>query len=138
MSNQLRLVFDTNTLVSSILIKDSTPDIAFEQARTSGIFLFSDSTFQELQSILERPKFDKYVSLSIRRQFILKLQSEIEMVVVKETIEICRDSKDDKLLEVAVNGQASHIITGDKDLLILNPFRDILIVTPSQFLQSFL
>nr|WP_232285716.1 putative toxin-antitoxin system toxin component, PIN family [Crocosphaera chwakensis] len=47
----------------------------------------------------------------------------------------CRDPKDNKFLEVAVNGNATHIITGDKDLLELHPFRGISILKPKQFLQ---
>ena len=47
----------------------------------------------------------------------------------------CRDPKDNKFLEIAVNGDADYILTGDQDLLILNPFRDILIVPPAYFLN---
>ena len=45
-------------------------------------------------------------------------------------------SEDDKFLELAVNGQADLIVTGDADLLALNPFRDIPIVTPAVFVQG--
>ena len=57
-------------------------------------------------------------------------------VKVTETIRTCRDAKDDKFLELAVSGKATHIISGDEDLLALNPFRDIPIITPRQFLES--
>ena len=46
----------------------------------------------------------------------------------------CRDPDDDKLLELAVNGAADFIVTGDDDLLVMNPFRGIAIVTPAEFL----
>jgi len=48
----------------------------------------------------------------------------------------CRDPKDNKFLELAVAGEATHIVTGDSDLLVLNPFRDIAVLTPSEFLAT--
>ena len=53
-----------------------------------------------------------------------------------ETIHECRDPKDDKILELAVTAHASHIVTGDSDLLVLDPFREIKIVTAEEFLKA--
>ncbi|NEN92027.1 MAG: putative toxin-antitoxin system toxin component, PIN family [Okeania sp. SIO3H1] len=97
--------------------------------------LFSDVTFQELQEVLTRSKFDKYIPLDIRSQFLAKIKLESEQILVSEIVNKCRDPKDDKFLDVALNGQATHIITGDKDLLELNPFEGIPILTPKQFLE---
>lgn len=133
--NKLRIVIDTNILVSSILIKSSLPDIAFQVARKNGVILLSDATLQELQEVLTRSKFDKYISLDIRYQFLTKIKLESEQIFISELIKQCRDPKDNKFLEVAFNGNATHIITGDQDLLELNPFRGISILTPRQFLQ---
>ncbi|MFY7802426.1 MAG: putative toxin-antitoxin system toxin component, PIN family [Limnoraphis robusta] len=133
--NKLRVVLDTNILLSSILIKLSLPDIAFKAARKNGIILLSDATSQELQEVLTRSKFDQYISLDIRYQFLTKIKLESEQIFISELIKECRDPKDNKFLEVAVNGNATHIITGDKDLLELHPFRGISILTPRQFLE---
>jgi len=119
------------------LINSSIPDLALKKARNLGIILYSDATFQELQEILYRSKFDKYVSLSTRTQFLAKLKLDAELIQINQTIEECRDPKDDKFLEVAINGDATHIISGDKDLLELHPFRDVAILTPTQFLEVF-
>lgn len=135
--DKLRFVIDTNILVSSILINSSIPDLAFKKARELGIILFSDSTFQELEEILTRSKFDKYISISLRIQFIAKLKLETEQIEIEQSIAECRDPKDNKFLETAVNGNATHIITGDKDLLVLHPFQGIAIITPMQFLEIF-
>lgn len=51
-------------------------------------------------------------------------------------VTVCRDPKDDKFLEVAVNGAATYIITGDNDLPVLHPFRGIPIVTPRTFVDT--
>jgi predicted nucleic acid-binding protein len=58
------------------------------------------------------------------------------LVEITEMIEACRDPKDNKVLEVAVNGQATCIVTGDEDLRILHPFRGIPILTPAEFLAT--
>lgn len=133
--NKLRIVIDTNSLVSSILIKSSLPDRAFKAARKIGIILLSNDTSQELQEVLTRTKFDKYISLDVREEFLTKLKLEAEQIFISEIITECRDAKDNKFLEVAVNGNATHIITGDGDLLELHPFRGISILTPRQFLE---
>ncbi|HAN74416.1 MAG TPA: putative toxin-antitoxin system toxin component, PIN family [Planktothrix sp. UBA8407] len=135
--DKLRFVIDTNVLVSSILIASSPPDKALKKVRSLGDILFSETTFQELQEILNRPKFDRYVSFNIRLQFLAKIKLESEEVTIIENIKVCRDEKDDKFLEVAVNGNANYLITGDKDLLVLNPFRDINIITVNEFLTRF-
>jgi len=135
--DELRFVIDTNILVSAVLIKSSVPDVALKKAKNLGTMLFSEATFQELQEILNRSKFDKYISLSIRTQFLAKLKLESEAVQIVKIIKECRDPKDDKFLEVAINGNATHIITGDKDLLELHPFRGVDIITATQFLEIF-
>ena len=84
---------------------------------------------------MNRPKFDKYVDPEIRSEFIVQLIQQSELVEINESILACRDSKDDKFLEVAVNGKADHLITGDRDLLVLHPFQDVQIITPSAFLE---
>ncbi len=130
-----RFVIDTNVLVSGILIFQSSSDKAYKKARSIGNILFSESSFQELEEILKRPKFNKYVSLEIRNQFITKFKLESEQITITEKIVICRDPKDNKFLELAFNGNADFIITGDQDLLVLNPFRGIQIITVNEFLK---
>ena len=132
--NRLRIVIDTNTLISSILIAASVPDQAFKKARNIGIVLLSDATFKELQQVINRPKFDKYVSTSIRVEFLARLWQESEQIEIVDVITDCRDPKDNKFLEVAVNGNADYLVTGDQDLLILNPFRNVSIIPPAYFL----
>ena len=84
----------------------------------------------ELVTVIARPKFDKYVTEEEKTKFIDDLLDEAIDVEVIETITDCRDSKDNKYLELAVSGSATHIITGGADLLVMNPFRGIAIVAP--------
>jgi putative PIN family toxin of toxin-antitoxin system len=134
--DELRFVIDTNILVSAVLIKSSIPDVVFKKARSLGIILFSDATFQELQEILNRSKFDKYVSVSVRTQFLAKFKLESEETEIVQMIKQCRDPKDDKFLEVALNGNATHIITGDKDLLVLEKIGTTKIISFSEFISK--
>jgi putative PIN family toxin of toxin-antitoxin system len=132
--NKLQFVIDTNVLVSSVLIKKSSSDAALKKARSLGSLLFSEATFQELQITLSRSKFDKYVSLQVRSEFIFRLRLESELVEILERVDLCRDEKDNKFLEVAINGKADYLITGDNDLFVLRSFQDVKIITINEFL----
>ena len=132
--NKLQFVIDTNVLVSSILIKKSSSDAALKKARSLGSLLFSEATFQELQITLSRSKFDRYVSLQVRSEFIFRLRLASELVEILERVDLCRDEKDNKFLEVAINGKADYLITGDNDLFVLRSFQDVKIITINEFL----
>jgi uncharacterized protein len=136
-NNRPKFVVDTNIVVSAVLFPHSVPRQALDQAQNIGIVLVSASTLTELQQVLSRSKFDRYVPLDQRESFLQQLTNTTQLVSVTASIEACRDPKDNQYLELAVSGQASVIITGDQDLLILHPFQDISIVTPQAFLQRY-
>ena len=71
---------------------------------------------------------------SERERFLGLLLRDAQLVEITESIRACRDPKDDQVLELAVCGRADWIITGDADLLVLDPFRGIRIVTPTNTL----
>ena len=135
--NQNRIVIDTNVFISALLIKKSVPFQVVEIAFKQGIILYSDATFTELQKVIYRQKFNKYLTLEERNIFLFKFINGSEFVDIKGEIKACRDTKDDTFLELAVNGNADFIITGDLDLLVLNPFRQIEIITPEVFVSRF-
>jgi len=130
-----RIVIDTNVVVSALIFSESTAMAAFREAKVNGVILISIDILWEINDVLSRPKFDRYISKEIRQEFVYNLSREAERIEIMETIDSCRDSKDNKFLEVAISGNASYIITGDKDLLELNPFRGIPILNPQDFLQ---
>jgi uncharacterized protein len=131
----MRIVIDTNIVVSAALLPRSVPRQAFDAAISHGKLLISKATTVELGEVLRRPKFNRYLTEGKRLEFLALLMREAEGVEVNEVIAECRDPKDDKFLELAVNGAASHIISGDADLLALHPFRGIAILTPQAFLS---
>ena len=136
MAKKKRFVFDTNVIVSALLIKKSVARRAFDRAREAGDILLSFDVIEELYDVLGRPAFDRYIEEDDRMQFLTLLVKEAALVEVTERIKECRDPKDDKFLELAVNGKADFIISGDADLQVLNPFRRIKIVSPREFLEA--
>ena len=132
----MRLVADTNVLVSYLLAPNSNPRRAVDRGLDSGTLLFCDATLQELSAVLARSKFDRYVSTLERQAFLDVLERAGEMVPILQTVRACRDPGDDKFLEVAVNGSADAILTGDADLLALHPYRGIAITTPAAWLEK--
>lgn len=135
MPTDLRFVFDTNVIASALLLKQSVARQAFDKALEEGRLLVSQATVQELNEVLRRKGFDKYVQEEERIQFITALVREAILVEITETITGCRDPKDSKFLELAVGGKASCIVSGDDYLLVLDPFRGIPVLTPRQFLS---
>ena len=132
----LRCVFDTNAIVSALLFNDSIPRRALFLVLNHGKLLISTESSEELQDVLSRTRFDRYISREERDEFLRALVRESELVEIIEPVRICRDPKDDKILELAVNGNAAYLVTGDEDLLALNPFRGIEIVRPAEFLRT--
>jgi uncharacterized protein len=137
MANKGRFVFDTNILVRAALLNDSTAGQAFCKARQLGEVLSSVATAEELNEVLGRQKFDRYITREDRERFLSAFIRVALVIEISETITACRDQKDDKFLELAVTGKATCIVTGDDDLLELNPFRGIPILSAEQFLESF-
>ncbi|WP_202976764.1 putative toxin-antitoxin system toxin component, PIN family [Candidatus Oscillochloris fontis] len=133
----IRCVFDTNVIVSALLFDQSTPAQAIFYAVQHGIILLSAETLAELTKVIRRKKFEAYIPLHDREHFLTKFVLGSEIVTIHEQIDLCRDAKDNKFLEVAVNGNATVLVSGDEDLTVLHPFRNIPIISPQAFLQHY-
>src|SRR5262245_23129164 len=136
MSSSARYVFDTNTLISAVLFEHSLPGQALRRALRQGEVLISPATLEELAEVLQREKFDQYVTAAEREEFLEAFVERATFIEPTEEMRICRDTKDDKFLELAVSGGAVYLISGDKDLRALHPFRGIAIVTAAEFLAA--
>ncbi len=135
MSSKIRYVFDTNVVVSSLLFENSKPAQAFNYALSYGEILLSSELLAELSDVLGRKKFDRFLTSEEREEFLETFVDRAILIDIIETVQECRDPKDDKILELALNGQAQYIVSGDKDLLVLNPFRAVKILTAEEFLK---
>jgi uncharacterized protein len=136
MGDKPRYVFDTSVLISAALFTESTPGEALRTALRTGEVLLSPATALELEEVLGRTKFDRYVRITLRRRFLAALLHRATIVEVEQRIHACRDPRDDKFLDVAVAGRAAFLVTGDADLLALSPFQGLGIVSPADFLAA--
>jgi putative PIN family toxin of toxin-antitoxin system len=135
MKTEGRYVFDTSVIVSALLLKDSKPRQAFDLALNHGVILLSLPVVKELNDVLSHQKFDRYLFREERERFLAALVREAVFIEINENVKACRDPKDDMFLELAVNGSATCIVSSDKDLLELNPFRSISIIKPDEFIS---
>ena len=126
---------DTNVFVSAVLKVNSLPFLVVRWVNQHGDLLKSLETERQLMDVLARPHIAAATSPGFRAD-LTALLARAELIEISERIAACRDPTDDKFLELAVNGRADLIVSGDRDLLALDPFRDIPIVTPATFVQG--
>ena len=119
----MRFVFDTNVLISAALSYDSTSRHALDHALDRGAILLSLPVAAELHEVLTREKFRAYINEDEAMQFFALLTGVSQWVEIDVRIADCRDPDDNKVLELAISGRATHIVTGDDDLLVLDPYR---------------
>jgi putative PIN family toxin of toxin-antitoxin system len=128
------LVFDTNVLISAALLPQSASARALVLALERFELCLSEPTWTELQQVIARPKFARYLSDEARHQFLQRLISVSRFAVTQSVVKDCADPKDNPFLELALDVQARCVVSGDQHLLALEPWRGITICTPSQFL----
>ena len=132
----MRVVIDTNVWISRLLLADSVAGRAVDKALEEFEVVVSEASVDELARVLSRAKFDRYVSVQDREEFLRRLLKVTTMVAVLSDISDCRDPKDNRFLALALDSESHRIISGDADLLALNPWRRIEIVSPGAFLAS--
>lgn len=131
-----RYVLDVNALVSAYLFPESAPGRVLELVIREHELLMSLELAAEAIDVFRRPKFDRYLTRERREELVIGTIRASVFVHTTETITECRDADDNRVLELAVAGGASAIVTGDRDLLALDPFRGIGIVSPRDFLAA--
>lgn len=131
----MRVVLDTNVLISAALKDQSLPALAVRLVAQRGGLLKSSATEHQFLGVLARPYLAPLIAFAAR-EWLTNLLATAELVTISERIAACRDPTDDKFLELAVNGHADLIVSGDADLLVLNPFRGIPIVPPAAFVRE--
>lgn len=128
------VVLDASTIVGALLKQDSTPERAVLQARARDVVCLSTVVEAEIRAVLTRPKFEPYLAPG-RVDLILDIVAAAAMRIEPQfVITDCRDAKDNKYLELALAADAWAIVSSDDDLLVLDPWRGIRIVTPAVYL----
>lgn len=127
-------MIDANTVVSAALNPDGLPRRAMTVARAKGIIALSEAVYGEIAEVLARPKFARVLTDDRRREILELLSAAALWVEPNEEIQDCRDSKDNRYLELALAAGATVIVSGDEDLLVLNPWRGVRVLRPAQIL----
>lgn len=140
MTNDLRVVIDTNVLISGLFgIKDSpSSQILKHISSQKFILVTSVLILEELGEVINRERIIKLTKMSSdeRIEIMDMLIARSDVTSGKQfSIQVGRDAKDDKFLACALEAKADYIITGDNDLLVLKKYEDIKIVTPREFLE---
>ncbi len=132
-----RIVLDTNIVISRALVPESVPGRVVGKALDECTVLGSAATIRELEEVIVRKKFDRITPRWKRLAAIRLYCLELTVCEVVDVVNVCRDPKDNMLLELALSGRADLIVTGDKDLLCLHPWRGIEILSPADYLERF-
>lgn len=130
-----RVIIDTNLWISFLLTKDYSK-IDSIIADNEIILLFSEELIDEIVAVTQRNKFRRYFKLDDVQNFLLRIKSRAIFIVVTSEINKCRDPKDNFLLSLSKDGNATHLLTGDKDLLILKRFGQTNILKITDYLEE--
>ncbi|MEZ5673106.1 MAG: putative toxin-antitoxin system toxin component, PIN family [Thiotrichaceae bacterium] len=129
-----RVVVDTNVLLSAALLPNSKPAILVDWLLINPCLVFSKNTFSELEKRIWKPKFDRYLT-NERRIKILELLNATaywyEIPPEISQLKFSRDPKDDPFIHLALTAQCQRLISGDEDLLCLNPLGELQIINPN-------
>ena len=134
----MRAVVDTNILVrAAIRPLGSVGRVLLRLRQGDDTLLYARPLLEELVDVLNRPRIrDKYgLSDPDIEAIVALILLRGEAVEPEERIAACRDPRDDTFLEVAVAGKADVLVSGDEDLLVLDPFAGIPTLSPAAFLR---
>ena len=135
--NHKLIVIDTNVLLSAALSPNGTARKTLDKAYKEFKIAQSDETYQELNTRIYKRKFDKYISNEERQEFLDVVKKYSQFIEIKSQVNTCRDTDDNKFLELAKDANAEFLITGDQDLLLLKTLAEYQnkIITPRDFLD---
>ncbi len=132
-----KIILDTNLWISFLITKNFNQLDKLIENKNITLF-FSDELIEEFVDVIRRPKFKKYFSKNDIEKILQIFDQFGELVKVKSSIQICRDKKDNFFLNLSVDSKANYLITGDKDLLILEKIENTKIITFTDFIENIL
>lgn len=135
----IRAVLDVNVLVSSLIRPQGPPGVVLRLlAEEAFELVLSEDILGELRRAITYPRVRSRINLSDDEIELLLAALDVLAVHVEPTIEVDAvgsDPDDDVYIEAALEGRAGYVVTGDKHLLDLARYEDILIVRPAAFLR---
>ena len=130
-----KAVVDTNVFVSGLLKGGTTLPVILTFRRGLFQLVTSDPLLDELFEVLSREKFRPFFDRSEIVELRLLIHQKAKIVETGKKIELCRDPKDNIVLECAVAAEANFIVTNDEDLLVLEEIEETRIVSSLSFLD---
>jgi putative PIN family toxin of toxin-antitoxin system len=130
------IVFDVSTLIGAAIRHDSSPARALRHALKIDQVAVSETVLVELFDVLQRPRLARFVDPDLRAALLSQLLELGVRFTSTSRVTDCRDPKDDKYLELALAADAVTIVSSDYDLLILDPWRGVRILTPAAYLAE--
>jgi putative PIN family toxin of toxin-antitoxin system len=141
-STRQRVVLDTNVWISAWLTSLGAPTEVVRRSLLDAEVVFTAASFDELQTRLWRPKFDRYLSMEHRRRLLqdtaaIAWWAEVPADLAHQSF--CRDADDDRIVHAAIAGGARWLVSGDKDLLEVADViakSGLTVVTPADALRA--
>ncbi len=127
-----KIIIDTNLWISFLISKKF--NIILNLIENNNLkLLYSNQLIGEIARVSSAPKFNKYFDKDDIELIFEIFEEDGIKITTTSNISICRDIKDNFLLNLAVDGNADYLITGDKDLLILEQIENTKIITINEF-----
>ncbi|MBF9143750.1 putative toxin-antitoxin system toxin component, PIN family [Hymenobacter properus] len=136
-ANKLRVIADSNAWISRFILPNSLTGQRMKRLAADKriTLVFSQALKDELRAVLQRPKFRKYITAENLAVFRAYLDA-FPTTPVTSAVALCRDPKDNFLLNLALDSQADYLLTGDEDLLVLGRVGSTSILTLADFAQQ--
>jgi uncharacterized protein len=131
-SRRIKVIIDTNLFISFLIgkklqgLKEKVVDFRFE-------LIFAEQSIQELMMVSQRQKFNKYFKAEDLDNLVDLIKTIGRIINITHVPAICRDPKDDYLLELARKSKADYLVTGDIDLLEIENYKGTRIITVKEF-----
>jgi uncharacterized protein len=133
-----KIIIDTNLWVSMAMGSRVVSEQILSIISSTNIEIFaSTELLDELTETLVKPRLRPYLTNQRTQHLFDLIWLKTHLITVNTSVSVCRDAKDNFILNLAIDANADYIITGDKDLLVLHPFGTIKIITIGDFLQFF-
>ena len=130
------IVFDVSSLVGAAIRRDGVPELALRRALRTDQIAVSEAVIAELLDVFARPRLQRFLDPELRDEVLSELHASGLFFLPSERVADCRDSKDNKYLELAFAAAAATIVSSDDDLLVLHPWRGVRILKPAAYLAA--
>lgn len=130
-----KVILDTNLWISFLISKKYN---AIDNLLDNGdiIFIFSEESLEEFVTVARRPKISRYITEDALSEVLSLFNKYGKLINVVSEIDLCRDPKDNFLLNLAIDSNADYLVTGDSDLLILKQIKNTSIINWNDFLKK--